>query len=195
MGESSLKHQLDSDLDTTNNANASEKESDKANLKDDHDPTMVAKDENKNVEKPVLVPSKDTREMCGNSGIIQVGGNHPLGMGLSVNTVEKIGLKNELDSASDKTNNANTGEIGSGKINLKDNYDPTMGARDEDKNVEKPGLVSNIDTRKTCGDSGKIHLGNNHSLRMTLSKKHSQGRHRIGNKIRPYQTCIIRNGV
>ena len=43
MEETSLKHQPDSDLDTTNNANASEKESDKANLKDDHDPTMVAK--------------------------------------------------------------------------------------------------------------------------------------------------------
>ena len=137
VGESSLKHQLDSDLNTTNNANASEKESDKANLKDDHDPTMVAKDENRNVEKSAPTPSKDTREICGNSGIIQVDIDHPLGMILSVNTLEKIGLRNELSSASDMTDNAKTGEIGSGKVNLKDNYDPTMGARDENKKCRK----------------------------------------------------------
>ena len=37
------------------------------------------------------------------------------------NQVEEVGLRHELGPASDKTNNANKGEIGSGKINLKDN--------------------------------------------------------------------------
>ena len=45
-----------------------------------------------------------------------------------------------------------------------------MEARDENKDAEKPGLISDNDTRKMYGDSDRIHLGNNHSLRMTLSE-------------------------
>ena len=45
-----------------------------------------------------------------------------------------------------------------------------MMTRDEDKNAEKPALVSSNDTRTMCGDSGRIQLGSNHSIRITLSE-------------------------
>ena len=64
------------------------------NTEDDHDPAMVAKDENKNAEKPTLVSSNDIRTMCANSGRIQLGSNHPLGITLSENIFkEGIGIK------------------------------------------------------------------------------------------------------
>ena len=90
----SQKHQLVSAPDVTNNANSSETGSRKANLEDDYDPTMVARDENKNAEKPALVSSNDTRKMYADSGRVQLGSNHPLGMTLSENIFKtSIGIE------------------------------------------------------------------------------------------------------
>ena len=50
--------------------------------------------------------------------------------------VEEISLRHQLGSAPDVTDNANASEIGSGKVYLEDDYDPTMVARDENKNAE-----------------------------------------------------------
>ena len=63
VGEISLRYQLGSAPDVTNNANASEIGSRKAYLEDDNDPTMVARDKKENTEKPVLVQVK-TLEKC-----------------------------------------------------------------------------------------------------------------------------------
>ena len=85
--------------------------------------------------------------------------------------VEEISLRHQLGSDPDVTDNANASEIGSGKVNLEDDYDPTMVANDENTNAEKPALVSSNDTRKMCADSGRVQLGSNHPLGMTLSEK------------------------
>ena len=88
--EFGLKHELDSAPDITDDANTGETRSGKSDLKGKCDPTMMTRDEDKNAEKPTLVSSKDTRQICDNSGMIQVGLNHPLGMISSANTLEKL---------------------------------------------------------------------------------------------------------
>ena len=45
--------------------------------------------------------------------------------------MEGINLRHELDSAPDVTDNANACGIGSGKVNLEDEVDLTIVARDE----------------------------------------------------------------
>ena len=97
---------------------------------------MMARNENKNAEKPTLVSSNDPRKMCADSRRVQLGSNHPLGMTLSENILEEISIRHELSSAPDVTDNANAIEIGLGKINLEDDYDPTMMGRNENKKAE-----------------------------------------------------------
>ena len=81
--------------------------------------------------------------------------------------VGEISLRYQLGSDPNVTDNANANEIGSGKLNLDD---PTMVARDENTNAEKPALFSSVYTRKMCADSGRVQLGSNHPLGMTLSE-------------------------
>ena len=84
--------------------------------------------------------------------------------------VEEISLRHELGWAPDVIDNANTSEIGSGKVNLEDDYDPTMVASDENANVEKTSLVSSDDNRKMCASSGRVQLGSDHPSGMTSSE-------------------------
>ena len=49
--------------------------------------------------------------------------------------VEEISLRHQLGSAPDVTDNANASEIGSGKVNLEDDHDPTIVTMDENKNA------------------------------------------------------------
>ena len=71
--------------------------------------------------------------------------------------VKKVNIKHQLELFPDVTDVANTGGIGSRKVNPQDDVSPTKLTRDEKKNAEKSDVVpSNI----TCDDSLKVKLGN-----------------------------------
>ena len=83
--------------------------------------------------------------------------------------VEEISLRHQLCLAPDAADNAIANELGSGKVSLEDDFDPTMVVSDENIHAEKSVQVSSDNIGKICASAGRVQLGSDHPSGKTLS--------------------------